>query len=267
MAAEKLTAADKTLMVLIAAMQESRFTDIVTATGLSKSTVHRLLQTLLNYGFVTLTADGEYLPGPSALRMAGTAFESIDISKIALPFMEELSAATGYTIHLGALNGTEAIYIAIVNGDAPYRIPSGIGDRLALHSTSIGKSLLTGFSERALRRYLRDPGLSPKTPNTHTDAQALRTDLQAIRERGYSYDDEENVPGIRCIGAPIRSHTGQITHGLSLTSLAMENSLADLEKLAPQVIATAQKISTALGAPSAGTGIASVGTGTVTDVA
>lgn len=249
MAQAKVSAAEKTVIILKAAIENRRFTDIVNESGLSKTTVHRILQTLIDYGFVTVTSEGEYIPGPATLTLAGHAFEIIDIAKIATPFIEELAQETGYTVHIGALNGTEAIYVAIENGKTPYRIPSKIGDRLALHSTAIGKILLADFSHRAIENYVKDPGLTPKTPNTHLTLESVLKDLEAIRERGYSFDDEENVPGIRCIGAPIRNHTGKVTHALSVTSLALENSIADIEKLAPLAQATAEKISHALGAP------------------
>lgn len=250
--AGQLTAADKTLIVLQAAIGNRRFSDIVQETGFAKATVHRLLRTLLNYGFVVVTDDGEYIAGPEALRLAALAFNEIDISKIAAPFIAELSAETGYTVHVGALNRYEAVYVAKSAGSAPYLIPSGIGERLHLHSTSIGKCLLAGMTPSEAEAAISGSGLVPRTPNTITTMAALREELRRVVAKGYSIDDEENVPGLRCVGAPIVDHSGRVAFGVSMTSLAMENSLAAVENYAEAVVATADKISRALGADRVG---------------
>lgn len=244
----QLTAADKTLTVLQAAIENERFSDIVAATGFAKATVHRILQTLLDYEFVFLTSDGRYAPGATALRLASRAFDSIDISEIADPVLSRLAEKTGYTVHVGALNVDEAIYVAKRNGSTPYEIPSIIGKRLPLHATAIGKCLLAGMEPDQLSRVVEQAGLPALTPNTITSVGDLQQELAVVRTRGYSFDDEENVPGIRCIGAPIFDHSGVARYGLSLTSLAMEKSLKQVENFAPAVTEAAEEISRALGA-------------------
>jgi len=249
---KRLTAADKTVITLRAAIENRRFSDIVEATGFPKATVHRILQTLLDYRLVTLTPSGEYIPGPSALKLAGTALGAIDISDIATPYLTELASKTGYTVHLAALNHDEAIYIAKRNGATPYHIPSNLGERLPLHTTAIGKCLMAGFSREDVVNHAVEHGLKPHTPNSITTLDAYVEELTHIRERGYSFDDEENVPGIRCIGAPVFGMHGKPTYGVSMTALAMEKSLSELEEYADTVVGCARNISDALGAPSYG---------------
>ena len=249
---KSLTAADKTIITLQAAMQNRRFSDIVEATGFAKATVHRILQTLLDYKMVTLTSAGEYIPGSSALKLAGTALSSIDISEIANPFLEQLAATTGHTVHLAALNHNEAIYVGKRNGATPYHIPSGIGERLPLHSTAIGKCLMADQTSEEVTNYAVDNGLRALTPNTITKLDAYLEELERIRNRGYSFDNEENVPGIRCIGAPVFGLRGEATYGVSMTALAMEKTIEEMEKYADYVVGCARGISFALGAPEYG---------------
>ncbi|MDK4319178.1 MAG: IclR family transcriptional regulator [Corynebacterium propinquum] len=244
----RLTAADKTLIVLQAAIEHERFSDIVTATGFAKATVHRILQTLLDYEFVYLASDGTYAPGVTSLRLASRAFNSIDISEVANPVLTQLAEETGYTVHVGALNVNEAIYVAKRQGPTPYEIPSTIGKRLPLHSTTIGKCLLADMDTSQLASVVKQAGLAPLTPNTITTPEDLDQEIAVVRTRGYSFDDEENVPGIRCIGAPIFDHSGKATYGISLTSLAMENTLKQIERFAPLVTEAAAEISHNLGA-------------------
>ena len=92
--------------------------------------------------------------------------------------------------------------------------------------------------------------LVAKTPNTIVNPDALRRELDSVGERGFSLDDEENVPGIRCIGAPIFDHSGRISHAISMTSLALENSVEEVCEFAPVILEIAQAISTDLGAPN-----------------
>lgn len=242
------SATDKTLIVLQAAIQSERFSEIVAQTGFAKATVHRILKSLQDYKFVTLSEDGRYLPGPTSLKLAGAAFDQLDISTLAAPFLEELKTLTKCTVHLGALSGDDAIYLAKRNGPTPYQLPSGIGQRLRLHCTAIGKAILAGMSEGEINSLVATSGLTPRTPNSLTTLANLHADLEEVRRRGYSFDDEENVPGIRCIGAPIFNHSGHVTHGISVTSLSMERTRTEMEEFAPAITSTAQKISQAIGA-------------------
>ncbi|NIH71065.1 MULTISPECIES: IclR family transcriptional regulator [Auritidibacter] len=240
---EPVTATDKTLMVLRSAITHRRFTDIVEDTGLAKATVHRILQKLLSYGF--LTFDEQYFPGPAMLSMASEAFDAIDISAVATPVIHRLAHETGFTVHVGARNDNEAIYVAIDNGRMPYRLPSHVGDRLSLHSTSIGKVLLATSSPEYVADYADHPGLNAKTPRTITNLTALTKELDRVREQGYALDDEENVPGIRCVGAPVTNYLGQVSHAVSVTTLAMEN--VNMHGLADEVVRAATEISYRLG--------------------
>jgi DNA-binding IclR family transcriptional regulator len=240
-------AAEKTIAVLEAAMSHPRFTDIVQATGFTKPSVHRILKVLTDHGFLVSHEPGTYLPGPRALALAGVAFERIDIADIAHPFLKELSVQTGCQVHLGAANGFEAIYVAVLVPAKPYRMPSRVGGRLILHATSIGKALMEEWPEERVAKYVEESGLVSLTPHTIITLEGLLADLELVRQRGYSLDDEEHVPGIRCIGAPIRNHLGVVSHAVSVSTLSLEHDLKAVENFAPQALAAAEEISRALG--------------------
>lgn len=241
------TASDKTLLVLEAVMTNTRFTDVVAATGLAKASVHRITKTLVDHGFVTIGADGRYLPGPKALSLAGQALERIDISPLAQPIVDGLMEATGCTIHVGALNGLEAIYVARRDSDKPYKMPSRIGKSIRLHSTGIGKVLMACFTDEQVEHYISQSGLSARTPNTITDPVQLKAELAMVRQQRFAVDDEENEPGIRCVSAGIRDHTGGTNYGISISTLTLEHSLDQVRAMAPMVMEAAAGISTALG--------------------
>lgn len=245
--AERLSASEKTIVVLEAALDNRRFTDVVTASGLTRTSVHRILRILIDRGYLRVSEDGDYLAGPRALTVAARAFESVDISSLARPVIDQLVEQTGCTVHVGALVGDELIYVARGESRKPYRMPSRVGRAVPLHSTSMGKALLAGGPDDQLRHYLSSPGLVPRTPNTIVDRRRFRAELARILERGHAFDDEENEPGIRCVGASITDHTGLRSHGISVSTLALEHSLDDLAGFAPAVTRAAADISAMLG--------------------
>lgn len=243
----RMSASEKTLVVLEAALAHRRFSDVVASTGLAKSTVHRITSVLVARGFVRIDEEGSYLPGPKALQLAGQALEHLDISELVMPQIEELVRATHCTVHVAGLNGDEVVYIARHDSEKPYRMPSRVGKSIALHTTGIGKTILAAMPTEAVDAIIARTGLPTRTPNTIGDAVTLHTELQLVAQRGYAIDDEENEPGIRCIAAPVRDHTGRTLYGVSISTLTLEHSVAQLRAMSPIVLDAAAEISRILG--------------------
>lgn len=246
-AAPSASASEKTLLVLEAALEHPRFTDVVEATGLAKATVHRILATLSDREFITVSPDGGYLPGPKILAMAGRALQRIDISAIAQPYVDELVAAVHCTVHVGAVNGDEIVYLIRTDSDKPYQMPSRVGHAIPMHSSGIGKVVLSGYTDDGLERFVSRAGLSYRTEHTITTLEGLRSEIDRVRRVGYALDREENVPGVGCVAAPIRDHTGAITYGLSISTLTLEHTVEQIEEMSALAVETADRISVALG--------------------
>ncbi len=240
-------ASEKTLLVLEAALTHSRFSEVVEATGLAKATTHRIVGTLVDSQFVTVDAEGNYLPGPKILSLAGMALQRIDISAIARPFIDELVAVTHCTIHLGVVNGDEIIYLVRADSDRPYLMPSRVGLSIPMHSTGIGKVVLSSRDDDELERFVARAGLPARTEHTITTLTGLRSEIADVRRLGYALDREENVPGLGCVAAPIRDHTGTVKYGISISTLLIEHTVAEIEAMSGLAIGTAAKISAALG--------------------
>ncbi|NUU16413.1 IclR family transcriptional regulator [Cellulomonas humilata] len=241
------SASEKTLLVLEAALTHSRFTEVVHATGLAKATTHRILSTLTDRQFIAVAPDGSYLPGPKILSLAGRALERIDISAIARPFVDDLVAATHCTVHLGAVNGDEIVYLIRADSDKPYVMPSRVGLSVPMHSTGVGKVVLADRSNEDLARFVARAGLPARTPHTITTLEALQAEIDVVRRVGYALDREENVPGLGCVAAPVRDHTGRVAYGVSVSTLLLEHTLEQIEDMASMATDAAAKISAALG--------------------
>ncbi|OUM43294.1 IclR family transcriptional regulator [Arthrobacter sedimenti] len=238
---------EKTLIVLEAALEHARFSEVVAATGLPKATVHRLISTLVERRFVTIDPDGNYLPGPSILALAGRALERIDISSIAQPFVDDLVDTIHCTVHMGAISGDSVIYILRKDSDKPYQMPSRVGLSVPLHTTGIGKAVLATYEDETVERMLKRAGMVRLTDATITSVEDFKRELEDVRRRGTARDRGENVPGIACIAAPVHDHTGVVRYGLSISTLSIEHSDEQVEAMAGDLLATAAAISKALG--------------------
>jgi DNA-binding IclR family transcriptional regulator len=242
-----VSASEKTLLVLEAALRHSRFTDVVEATGLAKATTHRILGTLVDRQFVAVDVDGNYLPGPKILSLAGMALQRVDISAIARPFVDELVAKTHCTVHLGVANGDEIIYLVRADSDRPYVMPSRVGLAIPMHCTGIGKVVLGSWADDQLERFVARAGLPARTEHTITSLTALGAEIADVRRLGYALDLEENVPGLGCVAAPIRDHTGTVKYGISISTLLIEHTPEQIEAMSALAVETADRISSALG--------------------
>jgi DNA-binding IclR family transcriptional regulator len=127
-------------------------------------------------------------------------------------------------------------------------MPSRIGMSVRLHTTAIGKAILAELPDEEVLAVCRRTGLNARTPNSLVSEEDLLTHLARVRALGYAVDDEENEPGIRCVGAAVFDHTGQVLGGISISTLAMDQDMAGLEEHAAEVIAAARDVSAALGA-------------------
>jgi DNA-binding IclR family transcriptional regulator len=240
---------DKALTVLEAIAEHHRVTDIAAETGVSKSTVHRILQSLVEWGFARTDGNGGYEPGPRILTLAGRVMNRFDPARQASGALSALHERIGYTTHFAIRSGDEAVYVSKLEGRRPYQMPSRVGMSLRLHCTAIGKAVLAWLPADEVRTICARTGLPRMTPGTLTEVDDLLAHLAEVRARGYALDDEENHPEILCVGAPVFDHTGQVLGGISISALAMDMDREGLERLAPEVVAAAREVSLALGAP------------------
>ncbi|WP_030435510.1 IclR family transcriptional regulator [Actinoplanes subtropicus] len=240
-------ATEKVLAVLQALAESDRIADIAAGTGLPRSTVHRILQSLVDHRFALNSGDGRYIGGPRILTLAGRLMARFDPAQHADGTLRQLREDTGYTVHFGLLAGDDVVYAAKVEGKKPYRMPSSVGLSVRLHTTAIGKAILATLSDEAVSTIMERRGMEARTPGTITTVPALLGHLASIRARGYALDEEENEPGIRCIGAAVYDHTGRAAGAVSISTLVLEPWDRPMDELAARVRASAREISESLG--------------------
>lgn len=216
--------------------------------GLHKSTVHRLLQSLINYQLASQDPNTRlYRAGLKIFELAHQVLSKIDLRGQALPELKELSQRLNETIHLAVLDNDEMIYIDKQETQRTIRMYSAIGKRGPLHCTGVGKVLLAYLPEERLEQIIKKKGLHRYTEKTITSPSELKRHLALVRKRGYAIDDTEHEPEIRCVACPIRNYTGEVIAAISLTVPASRMSREEIEALAPLVRSYADRISRKMG--------------------
>ena len=195
---------------------EMGISEISQAVDLHKSTTHRIVTTLLNYGFLQRADDDQrYRLG---LRLAGLGMRVIrqaDIRREALPYMTALVKEWDETCDISIFDQGQVFYLEVMQGKHALTIAATVGHRLPAHCTASGKIFLAHLPPEDLDHHLDEP-LTQFTENTITSPDELRKQLITIREQGFSFDDEEFEEGIRAIAAPIRNLGGDVIAAMSV---------------------------------------------------
>ncbi|WP_334174865.1 IclR family transcriptional regulator [Pseudoxanthobacter sp.] len=212
--------------------------------GMTRSTAHRTLAALVAAGYLASAAHGRYRLGSRLIRLGLAALEEGALAGRAEPFCRRLAETTGDTVHFGVPEGSDVVYLAKVPGGRGLEMRSRVGQRMRLARTGLGKALLLGTDEGrwpALYQAAADGG--PPLP-PYAD---WRAGLLADRARGFTFDLEENEPGIRCVGAPVRDASGRVIAALSVASAVPFMPPARMIAIAPDVVAVAGDLSRELG--------------------
>jgi IclR family acetate operon transcriptional repressor len=243
---------DKALKLLLhfgAAGRELSLGEAARGAGLHPSTAHRLLAALARHGFVqTGTAPGRYLLGLRLAELGQVALDTLELRAKARPVLERLMEGTRETVHLMVLDGPRGLYVDRVESPQRVRVASTVGQREHLHCSAVGKAILAHLPPARLETIIAR-GLPRLTARTLTHPGRLRRHLAAVARRGFALDNEEGESGIRCVGAPIFDHRGDVVASISVAGPAYRLPQSRLLAWAPEVREAAAAISTTLGYP------------------
>jgi DNA-binding IclR family transcriptional regulator len=220
------------------------------ALGLKKATTHRLLASLRRRDMVAQDPiTRRYRLGVKLWELGSRATSELEWMERAKPYLQRLTDETGETAHLAVLNDGEVLYIDKVESQHSLRMPSQVGRRLPAHCTGVGKALIAHLPADDLAAIVARRGLPRFTDHTMTDLDALARDLTKVRRLGYSVDDQEIEEGLRCIGAPVRDHSGRVVAAVSVAGPVTRLPTAEVPRIGEIVMAGARSISAALGCP------------------
>ncbi|MEX0351574.1 MAG: IclR family transcriptional regulator [Paracoccaceae bacterium] len=220
-----------------------RFGELLDHSPFPKATLYRFLQTLTNQGMLSYDPDRQsYALGIRLVRLAHAAWTHSSLAPIARPHLDALSRDLGETVHLAQLDASQVLYVDKRNADDPVEMYSQAGKVGPAYCTGVGKAMLAFLPDDALNRAIQQQSFHRFTPHTLASETALRTELAAIRTRGYAFDREEHEPGIICIAAPILTPGGRMLGAMSITGPTSRTDLKKLENWAPRVRQAADDI-------------------------
>ena len=245
----------KAIMVIEGIYQAQRslsIKELASELGMHKSTLHHLVSTLTEFGFLAQDPDTKkYNIGLHLVEIGQAYLQQLDLRSIAHPFLERLVREAGETAHLLILDHYDVVYIdKVENLSQPtaLRCSSYIGRRTGAYATAAGKALLAHLPEAEIRQYLEKQGLTPKTAYTITDPEKLLSVLQRIKKDGFALDLQENEVGLQCVAAPIFNREARCIAALSISGPIGRMTLERIEQeLLPMVKETAAEISSTLG--------------------
>ncbi len=198
--------------------------DLAQGTGLPPGTAHRLLAGLLTRGYVRRAGTRKYAIGSTALRLGEAAQRSL--ARSARPYLAELVEISGETANLAVLEADDVVYVAQVSSPHTLRMFAEIGRHVPPHSTAVGKVLLADLPRERAEAVLARTGLARRTPSTITDPAAFLAELDAVQQRGWAADQEEQETGVRCVAVPVGG-PGQVVAAMSVSGPADRFAGAD----------------------------------------
>jgi IclR family transcriptional regulator, KDG regulon repressor len=226
-------------------VQGRTLTEVSELVGMNMSTTLRILNTLVEWGYVRRVND-RYMLGLRVLALSKAVTETLEVRREARPLLEELCRDAEQTCHLGVLDRNEIVYIDKVEPSRPFQMRSRIGDRMPVHATALGKVMLAFSSPAIVASILAQP-LTAQTPRTVVDPQELRQQLEEIRLLGYALDNEENEEGVMCLGAPIFDHRGDLIAAVSVSGPAFTMAGEALPEIGEKLRRAGLSISMRLG--------------------
>ncbi|HLH60779.1 MAG TPA: IclR family transcriptional regulator [Ktedonobacteraceae bacterium] len=192
-------------------------TDLAGATGLPKSTTHRLVTALVNEGLLVQDEDShKYALSLRVTALGASILSSHTVRRSARPILMELRDATHESVHLAVLEGMEAVIIDTEDSYFVVRAVNVPGQHLPAHAVSTGKVLLAYQWEVRLREILNHTPLAKYTDRTITDPRLLLEELRSVRSLGYSISCGELEEGIDAVAAPIFDHLGSVVAAVSI---------------------------------------------------
>jgi DNA-binding IclR family transcriptional regulator len=221
--------------------------EVAVGTGINRTTAHRLLASLHRRGWIE-RAPGTtgFRPSLRYLALVRAALHGRDFVDEVRPTMERLSLLSRETVHLGVLDNHDVLHIAKVDSPEIVGLSSRVGTRATPHLTGLGKALLAAGSDDELASYIVQ-AQTRLPPDTLTDPDAFQQEIHLGRRRGYSIDDGESSPGVRCLAVAIRGVEGRPLFAISLTGPDGRFTLQRLETCVPEMLAVARALSAQFG--------------------
>jgi IclR family transcriptional regulator, KDG regulon repressor len=206
-----------------AAQPEWGITEIAERLGLSKSSSHALVTSLVEIGLLEKTSDRRFRLGHKLLGFSETILAGSDVFNSMRDMLNDLMQKLGRSVYLATQDGLDIVYINRLQGSSA--VPASLGNAghtLPAHASAAGKILLAHLADTKVRSILEKQGLVPLTRRTITSESALVSELRAVREQGYAFSQGEYVSELYCIAAPVWDWDNQVVAAIGIGATATD---------------------------------------------
>ncbi|MFN0278875.1 MAG: IclR family transcriptional regulator [Pyrinomonadaceae bacterium] len=223
--------------------------DLSRRLNIPKSSASYVLRVLVRRGYLRRDDDAKYRPGMKIMDLTGHALPQQDVRDVAKPVLAEfLKKSRLPEVHLAVLDNGRAVYIEKAEGEKSFiKMDIWVGHRLPVHTTAIGKVLVSYLPEAEILAILKLHGMEKETKRSINDPQKFLREAARVRKYGFAVDDEENAEGVRCIAAPIFDARGSVVAALGTSSIILQIDEARLPEIVELVKTAAAKVSRGLG--------------------
>jgi IclR family transcriptional regulator, acetate operon repressor len=217
--------------------------EIIRSTGMTKPTAHRIVNLLVDMGFLERDAfDRGFIEGANLVGLAYRTLAAAAPRSLRHSVLQGLSELVGETCNYGVLSGGEVIYLDRVEGKWPLGLRFDAGSRVPAHCTAIGKLLLSSLSESELRASVEVMPLSAYTTNTITEVKPLMAAFEEIRRDGIGTDNQEFMHGVVCVAVPVKGEGGRFLGGVAISAPEARLTLNEMLGLVPQMQESAERL-------------------------
>lgn len=222
--------------------------DISRRLKIPKSSASYILRVLENRSYLIREKEtGKYRLGLKLMSLTRDMLTHLDVRKIARPIMEDFVKKVKLPMHLAVLDNGRAVYVEKVEAESFVKMDIWVGHRLPVHTTAIGKILVSQMTDKEVTDILDLRGMERKTPKSITTQKKYLAELNKVRKFGFAIDNEENSLGVRCVAAPVFDSNGKIIAALGTSSTIMQIDEGHLPKVLEIVKNSALKISSQMG--------------------
>jgi DNA-binding IclR family transcriptional regulator len=224
--------------------------ELAEAIGVTRSSAYRLVYTLDHMGFLKSDSQTKtYALGPQALRIGYAYLKSRDLVAVAAPHLEHLRDVTGWSAHLGELQGRDVVYLARIATRRSVASNVQVGARLPAHATAMGRVLLAALPDSEIRALYRGRTLQSYSAQTPATVEALLAQLKVDRSNGFVLQDSGFEAGVASVAAPIRDVAGEIVAAINVSAVTILTREGELHGvLKTEILKAAEALSRDLGA-------------------
>jgi IclR family transcriptional regulator, acetate operon repressor len=212
--------------------------DLARHLGFPLGTVHRLLRTLVDLGYLRQQPSREYALGPRLIRLGEMSSQLV--GPWARPYLASLVDELGETANLAMLDGDQIVYVAQVPSRHSMRMFTEVGKRVPPHCTAVGKAMLSSLPVDQVAAILRTSGMQRYTDSTVTEPAVLADQLEVVRDHGYAIDEGEKETGVRCVAVPVLGAPARMAMSISGPAPRMTDELVG--RAVPVLLSTARAL-------------------------